>query len=236
MSRQENYFHPVAELLSNVEKQSIIDNFYLNKETYEIEENSENKKYFDDGVILHQLYLNGKQELKNKTFSEFKKMLGMHKNSEVLFFNPLKEKKAKFYNLTANVNSKMFDLPEIKTIEKLYHGKVACFVYTNGNGITIGKHTDDSRNCCLTIPLSPDYSEYRNCYFYENLEDDKPIHIVNYSKIRSPVLLNNQKIHSVDNKLLSKPTLCVQVIFEPWKKYIDIRKMLSEKGLLTTTI
>lgn len=235
MSRQENYFHRVKELITDEQKIAIVNHFYKHKDAYDRDDLNK-LDWVEDEEHLRFAY----EKYSELTFSEFKNMVRDYKERSLTKYNsegeprarkkPLEDGKAKFYHQFRK--PEMFNIPEIKILEKLYLGEAKIFLHTNGDGITVGKHKDIDRNCCVTIPLIPDYSEYRSCYFYDKYEDNNPKHILDYSKLRSPVLLNNQKIHSVDNKQQDKPSLCIQVSYEFEKSYIEIRKMLSEKGLL----
>ncbi|MDB4351180.1 hypothetical protein OAA34_00540 [bacterium] len=230
MSRKENYFHPVKDLVSDEQKKCLIDHFFLHKEKYDLLV-EEGRKWWDEKSYLKQVYLDLQKEYGHLNLLQFKEMV---KKWDVKIkpvpFNPIEDKNAKFYY--RNLYPEMFNIPEITDIENYYNGKIRNFLYTKGGGITVNKHTDRGRNCCVTIPLVPDYSKYRSCYFYDKYDQEKATYEVKYSEIRSAVLLNNSKIHSVDNKENDTPSLCVQIIFEASKKYAEIRKLLSENGLL----
>ena len=108
----------------------------------------------------------------------------------------------------------------------------AVFLHTYGKDNVLPRHIDPGDIGKLTIPLYPDYDSYRNLNFYESIDEKvqpDPSHTVNYSELRSPVLLNPAKIHEIPDSV-SEESLCIQLIF--YQGYENAANYLSKKGLL----
>jgi len=119
-------------------------------------------------------------------------------------------------------------------IEENYGSDDFCFLHTGGPRETIAKHVDPQRQATITFPLEPDLDSYRNLNYYKLFTDEEPVHIVDYKKINTCVLLNNQEIHSIednDPSQLGKESLCFQISYFT-KTYGEVKEMLSDKGLL----
>lgn len=288
MSRQENYFHPVKDLLSS-EMRTILKNhfFRYEKEHTDFLEETNVVEYYRNHQVLRDIYTNLGYEQAGVPFEKIQRnilalanessnwagsqssilLLTTHfiiKNDlnveeDILLSDIRRQQKevesqgiggipekmtstfdeknfARFH--TSTNNEMLFsNETQIKYIVDLYSGNSHTFLHTSGNNIILPRHIDPGRECCITFPLFPDYSEYRNCRFYNSFDkviEPEPIHTVRYNKIRSPVLLNNQKIHEIGGDNVDKETLCFQITYN--RPYKEVRKILSEKGLLTTTI
>jgi hypothetical protein len=136
---------------------------------------------------------------------------------------------------TSMSNEKMFEnTEEILKLCELYNSNDWCFLHTSGPRTTIAKHVDPLRQATLTFPLEPELEIYRNLNYYESFDDEEPSHIVDYYKINTCVLLNNQEIHSIednDPSMSGKPTLCFQINYFNMT-YLEVKNMLNKKGLL----
>lgn len=124
---------------------------------------------------------------------------------------------------------------KIQELIDIYGGDKAVFLQTKGSGKTLTRHTDPKRKCALTFPLVPDYSEYRECRYYDSLDvisEPEPKHIVNYDEIRCPVLLNTQRIHEIGDDLHDQESLCFQIEWYDLD-YKQVRNMFSSKNLLS---
>jgi hypothetical protein len=157
---------------------------------------------------------------------------------ERMYGNTTNENTAVFHTVDSNPPLFIYDNREIiQKVIDLYEGENAVFLQTKGSGKTLTRHTDPKRKCVITFPLFPEYSEYRDCRYYDSLDpitEPEPQHTVNYKELRTPVLLNTQKIHEIGDDLHDKESLCFQIEWYDLD-YITVRKNLSEKGLLTTT-
>lgn len=287
MSRPENYFHPVKDLLSSEMRTFLTNHFFrYEKEQTDFLEKTNVVEYYRNHQVLRDIYTNQGYEQAGVPFERIKQnilalanesltwagsqssilLLTTHfimKNNlnvekDILLSNIRRQQKKvesqsidgipqkmasisdnkNFARFHTSVNNKMMhsNEPQIKSIVDLYSGDSHTFLHTSGNNILLPRHIDPGRECCITFPLFPDYSEYRSCRYYNSFDKDaepEPIHTVQYNKIRSPILLNNQKIHEIGGDNVDKETLCFQISYN--NPYKQVRKILSEKGLLTTT-
>jgi hypothetical protein len=275
MSRQENYFYPVKDLLSQEQRRKLIEHFYeyeKNHSFYKVEEQQtlmgmwSNDEYIRQqyntlgyvntrssyerfknnithlvershnwGVLRLQLVTQFIQNTnvdspENDFISLLELKIKNVQRQDKIYGNDATKANAKFHSSAQN--SSLSDGHEfIDDIVNLYGGEKACFLHTVGSGENLTKHIDPGRKCCITFPLIPDYSNYRSCEYYDSFEETEPAHIVDYSKIKSCVLLNNQKIHKLETNTNGIESLCFQIDFMT-TDYITIRKMLSNKGLL----
>lgn len=136
---------------------------------------------------------------------------------------------------TDQANPPLFENAEpLFEVTEKYGGDNFCFLHTSGARTTIAKHIDPLRQAAITFPLEPELKIYRNLNYYDSFDDTDPVHIVDYNAINTCVLLNNQKIHSIEDNdptLSGKSTLCFQVSYFT-KTYDEVKSMLRDKGLL----
>lgn len=272
MSRKENYFHPVKNLLSLETKEWLLKHFRKYEAGY-FTDNEELHSHEFFGYYESLGYKKAKASYERVT-NNIKTLVDMSHNwnsrrqqisfyienndlniEEEIFSNTLKEvinehmanynqttvdntNMAVFHTIHSNPSLFINDNKEmIQQIINIYGGEKAIFLQTKGSGKTLTRHTDPKRKCVITFPLTPEYFEYRDCRYYDSLNivtEPEPKYTVSYKKIQNPVLLNTQKIHEIGDDLSDKESLCFQI---EWHNldYKDVRKLLSEKGLLTTT-
>ena len=136
---------------------------------------------------------------------------------------------------TSLTNVKLFEnTHNTQEICDLYGSDDWCFLHTSGPRTSVAKHVDPMRQATLTFPLEPELPIYRNLNYYDSFDDEEPAHVVDYHKLDTCVLLNNQEIHSIednDPSMSGKPTLCFQLNYFR-HTYEEAKKMLTDKGLL----
>lgn len=136
---------------------------------------------------------------------------------------------------TEQSNPSLFQNAEsLYEIANLYGSNIYCFLHTSGSRTSIAKHIDPLRQATLTFPLEPELKIYRNLNYYDSFDDVEPVHTVDYYKINTCVLLNNQKIHSIEDNdptLSGKSSLCFQISYFN-NSFEEVKDMLNEKGLL----
>lgn len=273
MSRQENYFHPVVDLLSDEIKKQLTDHFLkFEKEHVHFKDGIDTSEFYEkyktlgykdagapydivktniDTVITHSINWNARKHLINFYLdnndltlpnNKFKENLNravrdyevQQQSDKKVLDESYGDASTLFHKV--GVNPKMFEnCALIESVRNLYGGEHAGFLKAKAGGRALTKHIDPARKCVATFPLFPDYSEYRSCNYYETLNSEMPIHVVNYRNIRKPMLLNVQKVHDIGDELSKKESLCFQL---EWNNldYKQVRKMFSEKGLLTTSV
>lgn len=276
MSRPENYFHPVKNILSKEQTNSLIKFFYEHREGHYAFRENQIIEYWDgdwDGgndrikkIYQHYGYekANVSIDLIKKNIMEINKLLiNFYKNTgfsregthialerldlslptDVLLSNCLeifKQSKISsgvmFHSEQTNPDThNSFNTKGlIQDIVSTYKGDTFQFIETSSADFILARHLDPGRECCVTFPLIPDYSKYRECRFYDEPDESiypNPTHIVDYSKIKAPVLLNTQKYHEISGNEDNLFSLCFQVCYI-WKDYKTVRKELSESGLL----
>lgn len=116
-----------------------------------------------------------------------------------------------------------------------YQGSSWTFLYTKA-GHGIWRHNDykEYRKCCITFPLYPDYAEYANTNFYDDLIQTESSAYLNYGLQRSPALLNVNKYHSVEESNVAR--LAFQIQFLPEFDYEKVRSQLQARKLLSTPV
>lgn len=230
MARIENYFHPVKNLLTAEHRKSLIDRFRQYQSAH-IQEKIDAINH--DENIIRGFYVHRGYDRAGYSYEDFAKGFKLYVKEELENFNP--DCYAQFHTNLTNPDMIFDSGTELfsvgKEIMKLYGGENFCYLYTFGAGQAIRKHTDPLRNCNLTIPLFPDYDVYRNCLYYENFESEEIFAEVDYAKIRNPVLLNSQRVHATANSNI-KESLAFQILYNHTMSYVDVRKVLSEKGFL----
>lgn len=271
MSRKENYFHPVKNLLDEKTTEWLFKHF----RKYEVGYSKDNEKlrnsdfvdyyyelgYDADSTSSYERIVRNINTLFDMSYnwnSRRQKIAFYIQNNdmnveEAMFKSNLEkvieeyeevygkindENTAVFHTVNSNPPLFIYDNREmIQKVIDLYEGENAVFLQTKGSGKTLTRHTDPKRKCVITFPLFPEYSEYRDCRYYDSLDtitEPEPKHTVSYKELRNPVLLNTQKIHEIGDDLHDQESICFQI---EWYNldYIDVRKLLSEKGLLTTS-
>jgi hypothetical protein len=106
------------------------------------------------------------------------------------------------------------------------------FLHTYGKENVLPRHIDPGKIAKITIPLYPDYGNYRNLNFYETTDETKqpnPSHTIDYSKIRSPVLIDVSRVHEIANSQTDE-SLCIQLTYR--QGYKEALQYLSNKRLL----
>jgi hypothetical protein len=229
MSRQEKYFHPVKDLLSSELKDKLVKSFFEYKNNLS-EYNDENMLY--DPKIIKKYWEKLGFERQGITYTEFE---NEWKNSdEVRSRLDIGDNFSRFYN--PNENYSWLDeetYQNLKEICEYYGANNIVFLYTKGLGVTLKKHTDPNGKSKITFPLYPDYDKYRSCNFYDSMDQKEPTYVCEYSKIKSAVILNVDKIHALEN-CETDESLCIQFTYDV--TYNSVLKSLSRKRLLTTTI
>lgn len=270
MSRKENYFHPVKNLLDEQTTEWLFKHFRKFEVGYSPDnETLHDSDYYNyycelgydaDSTKSYERIVNNINTLINMSCnwnSRRQKIAFYIQNNdmdleELAFKSNLEtvieeyeevygkindDNTAVFHTFDSNPPLFMYDnRNKIQEIINLYGGDKAVFLQTKGSGKTLTRHTDPKRKCALTFPLIPDYSEYRDCRYYDSLDtiaEPEPLHIVNYKMIRNPVLLNTQKIHEIGDDLHHHESICFQIEWYDLD-YKQVRKMFSEKSLLTT--
>jgi hypothetical protein len=228
MARQEKYFQPVKDLISADIKAKLVKSFFDYKNNLP---NFENNTMVYDPKIIERYW----EELGFKRSGlSYKEFEGYWKTSEEVrsHTNP-GDNFARFYQPDEKYSWLDDDTEKvIKELSEFYGCNHIVFLYTNGNGVVLKKHTDPNNSSKITFPLYPDYDTYRNCNFYDSMDQKEPTYTVDYSKIRSPVLLNVDKIHALED-CKTDESLCIQFSYN--EKYDESIKFLSNKGLLNTS-
>ena len=229
-SRQQNYFHPVKELLNEIDRRRLSQKFFEFHKTLAPS---------DDHVFRDNTFMEGVWRDANAgseiTLEDFKKryleVTDMH---DIPCF-------ARFYRISdydqlrndKEISDLLVDIIDSYGASKTLDGSPAvAFLHTWGKQNVLARHTDPGGIAKITIPLYPDYGSYRNLNFYETTderEQPNPSYTVNYSEIRSPVLLDVSKVHEIESSQ-SEESLCIQFTFN--KGYKSARNLLSKKGLL----
>lgn len=140
----------------------------------------------------------------------------------------------KFHNIANNPSFyEIFCKDTLNDIQEIYDGEFMIFIHSTNDTDVFPIHKDPkiSRQCCLNIPLIPDYSEYRPTHFYEDITSKEPLLSINYPAIRSPVLMNLQKFHNVGGHDKPSTSLALQVSWRD-KTYMEVKAMLANKGFL----
>jgi len=270
MSRAENYYHPVVDILDTETKQLMIDHFHKHEKSHSDHtdadlQGSEFYNYYRtlgyaDAKVDEDLFKRNIELLMHKSVGwNFRRQLvcSFIETNDFSVPRHVLEKviddamvayaktqgadgelgKALFHKSASN--PPMFngaDSDFLRQLQEMYEADDIGFLKTEGAGKTLTRHRDPGRTCSLTIPLYPDYSQYRHCRFYESFDEvnePHPIHTVEYDKIRNPVLLNVKKVHEIGDNKYDGPSLCFQFEFQK-TDYKQTRKLLSQKGLLTT--
>lgn len=227
--RKEKYFHPVKDIFSHELRKKLTESFFEYKNSLSNYENS--TMLYDPKIILR--YWNELGfEAQGMPYEEFDAY--WRSSDEVRSHLNPGDNFSRFYypdeNYTWIDDETMNVLEEIRDFYGTNH---IVFLYTKGLGVTLKKHTDPNNNSKITFPLYPDYDQYRDCMFYDTMDQEEPTHVLQYSKIRGPVLLNVDKIHALE-ECKTEESLCVQFSFDA--KYNESIKFLSNRGLLTTPV
>jgi len=210
MARAISFFHPVKDLISKDEREFIKNAWYENDmHSFWNSENIEN-------------YL-GTERFHSALNYSYGFHFKMHNHVMNDKFN--------------SVYTKEF----CDEIKNRYNGDYLNIIYAPDDTQPTVPHWDPKgegmRQCCINLPIDPDYSIYRNTLFYEDekaARENNPTYTVNYGALRSPVLLNNRKIHSTGNWHLPTSSLAVQICF--YAPFAEVRNMLEEMKLLSTPV
>lgn len=268
MSRKENFFHPVKNLLDEKTTEWLLKHF----RKYEVGYSVDNEVLHDSDYYNYYLELGYDVDSNNSyerivsnintlidmsiDWNSRRQKVGfyiqhndMNADEDVFKMNLEKviEEHNRMYDITPNKNTAVFhtidsnpplfiydNRNKIQKVIDFYGADKAVFLQTKGSGKTLTRHTDPKRKCVITFPLLPEYSEYRDCRYYESLDpitEPEPKHIVSYKEIQNPVLLNTQKIHEIGDDKQNKESLCFQIEWYD-KDYKEVRKILLDKGLL----
>ena len=226
-SRKENYYHPVMELMSQQDREMLTRKFFDFHKNLPPSDNH----VFKDDVFLEGLW---RDHFKNIiSLEEIKNEYGQQTAEANACF-------ARFYRIN--------DFEELREDKELYQllseltkaygssysgeGLAIAFLHTWGKQNVLARHIDPGNVGKITIPLYPEYSNYRKLHFYETADyaaQPEPSHTVDYNEIRSPVLINVSKVHEIADSQTDE-SLCIQLTFT--KGYKSARKFLSQKGLL----
>ena len=143
--------------------------------------------------------------------------------------NPYSGSRANFHTPIENPDS-VTDVQVIDKIVSIYGGDAGVYIHTKGEGDLLSPHKDPVRCSCLTFPLYPSYDVYRHTQFYE--EDMATLKCeVEWNKVRSPCLLNNQQVHGLNNEQKNLHSLCFQISYNS-RPFEEVREMLRERDLL----
>ena len=125
--------------------------------------------------------------------------------------------------------------PLCNELVERYNGSVWTFLHVKA-GKGIWRHADykQTRKCCITFPLYPDYSEYANTNFYDDLTQEEPSAYLNYGVVRSPTLINVNKFHAVEKA--TKDRLAFQIQFFHTSDYKTVRRQMQMNKLLTASV
>lgn len=116
-----------------------------------------------------------------------------------------------------------------------YQGSIWTFLHVKA-GRGIWRHADykETRKCCITFPLYPDYAEYANTNFYDDTIQTESSAYLNYGLVRSPALINVNKFHAVEESSVDR--LAFQIQFLPEFDFKDVRSQLQARKLLSTPV
>lgn len=215
MSRKIQYYHPVKDLIP-------VD---YRKAMLEIWEKEKLASFYDSKNVI---------DMASETLG----ISGYSPEKMQLITSRLHPENSSYRFHTINTNNKFYNNPIVSICEEIvdiYGGSHWTFLHSIDDSKKIFPHLDPtfSRYCCITFPLSPDYSEYRHTNFYENEDPESYLFGVNYGALRTPVLLNLRKFHGVGWEFPTE-SLNFQISFK--EPYSDVRKLLEERKLLSTPV
>lgn len=226
-SRKENYYQPVMELMSRQDREMLSRKFFDFHKNLPPSDNH----VFKDDVFMDGLW---RDHFKGVIpIEEFKDVYGDRNAVSTACF-------ARFYRIN--------DFEELREDKEIYRilseltkaygssyageGLAVAFLHTFGKQNILTRHTDPGNVGKITIPLYPDYGSYRKLHFYETVDREaqpEPSYTVDYGKIRSPVLINVDKVHEIAESQTDE-SLCIQLTFnDGYKKALQ---SLSKKRLL----
>ncbi len=230
MARNEKYYSPVKNLLA-VEEQEYMINTWREKNLQQYWSN------FTQTLIEKAI------DTTNNPYIDYLKQFGIDPNKRDLkemwdtYNNESLSSPFIFYNkMNSPETFEAIGNELIDEIRERYNADEVCFIY--GRDVTrpyhIHKDPDYVRSCNINIPLFPDYDKYRSTYYYDSDDESSKVCEVDYAKIKSPVLLNNKKFHNCGgSSKYTGDSLAIQ--FGYYRKYVDVRKELGGRQLLTTT-
>jgi len=233
-SRKENYYHPVVDLLGDDMRAMLTRKFFDFVKTVPP---SEDTAFYDD--VLMKGYWEDFGLSRQISFEQFKYQYTHTRNT----YNgiPGAVSLARFHRIADHpqlredkeIMDVLGSLVDAYGTTKVKEKPEGVFLHTYGRENVLPRHIDPGNVAKVTIPLFPDYANYRNLDFYETKDENiqpNPSHTVNYSKFRSPVLLNPAKIHAISDS--QSDSLCLQLVF--YEGYDVAMKKLSKKGLLSS--
>ena len=215
MSRKIQYYHPVKDLIPIEYRKAMLEIWEKEK----LADSYDQSKLVD--MASETLGFSGYSPEKIQQIT-----LGLHSGTSAYNFH------------TINTNNKFHNHPIVSMCEEIvsmYEGSSWTFLHSPDDSVKFKPHVDPTFNryCCITFPLSPDYSEYRHTNFYEDVDPESYLFSVNYGALRSPVLLNLRKFHGVGWELPTE-SLNFQISFK--EPYSDVRKRLEKRKLLSTPV
>jgi hypothetical protein len=232
-SRSTNYYHKVKDMLSQENREMLTRKFFEFHKNLAPTPGSA----FGDDVLMEGLYedmnLSG-----SITLDEFKENYYLTGGS-LGFKQPPKPPSARFHRVFGHEqlasDKELVDvcqsLVDVYGSTPLNGKPEAVFLHTWGIQDTLPRHIDPGTIAKVTIPLYPDYDNYRELHFFDSMSEEEqpePSHIVKYNEIRSPILLNPTKIHQIPYS--ETESLCLQLVF--YNGYKSAAKYLSNRGLL----
>ena len=234
MSRPENYFVPVKNLLAVEEQEHIIKTWKeKNLQEYFLDYTSSIEKIIEKtGISLKE---EDYQRLLNGYGFEFPNNQSAKDKIKELDITTKTSPFAFFVQINSPETFDAIGLDFINDVKLRYGADEVVFIYGRDVSSPYHIHKDPTyyRSCNVNIPLFPDYSQYRSTYFYETMDPSSLQVEVKYADLRTPVLLNNRKFHNCGGSPnYQGSSLAMQMGYKA--KFLDVRQYLSNRGLIAT--